>query len=66
VLLDNSSSVLELSRVPRDYWQWTEALSVLDSDSAGSHVRFEMMMLCLTADGWFVGGDDLTGTLQVL
>ena len=52
--------------MPRDYWQWTEALSVLDSDSAGSHVRFEMMMLCLTADGWFVGGDDLTGTLQVL
>jgi len=36
---DSGSSMLELSRLPRDYWQWIEALSGSES---GRHGRVRL------------------------
>jgi len=43
VMLDISSSMLELSRLPRDYWQWIEALSHAENNGCG-FVRFAIIL----------------------
>jgi len=45
VCVDNSSSVFELSRLPRDYWHWIESLTASVND--GDHrVRSVVLFDC--------------------
>jgi len=42
---DSGSSMLELSRLPRDYWHWIEALSASDSGKHGCVRLAEILQL---------------------
>jgi len=42
MLSDNASSMLEITRLPRDYWQWIVALS---GSEIGSHGRVRFAVI---------------------